>query len=151
MNPEIVEKPAFTAVGIRIQTNPKSNEIAQLWQEQGMKLGSVPNTKPDGAFGIMDIVDMEKMVMDYMAGVSVSEVGDLPEGMTSWDIPAATYAVFEATLPTLGQSFDEFYQQWLPNSDYARAPGPEYEHYGRTFSADDPNSKLSVCIPVKIK
>ncbi|MEM7124683.1 MAG: GyrI-like domain-containing protein [Chloroflexota bacterium] len=149
MNPQIVEKQAFTAVGMRIRTNPKSNEISELWTKQGQRLDEVPNAVPGGTYGIMDIVDMDAGIMDYMAAVGITEVGDMPDGMCQWDIPSATYAVFEATLPTLGNSFDTFYQEWLPNSDYERAAGPEFEHYGPTFNPHEPDSKLSVSIPVK--
>lgn len=118
IQPQITEKPAFTVVGVRIRTNPKSGEIAQLWSNHGASLINVPNMTQDGSYGVMEMIDMEADEMDYMAAVGVSEVGDIPDGMSQWDIPAATYAVFEATLPTLGASFDEFYGEWLPTSDY---------------------------------
>lgn len=151
MQPQIVDKSAFTVVGMRIRTNPKSNEISELWTKQGQRLGEVPNAAPDGAFGIMEIVDMDAGIMDYMAAVGVTEVGNMPDGMSQWDIPAATYAVFEAALPTLGRAFDTFYQEWLPSSHYQRADGPEFEHYGPSFNPHDSDSILSVSIPVKPK
>lgn len=149
MHPEIVSKDAFTAVGIRIHTSPKSNEISELWQRHGERLGEVPNPAQDGAYGIMEMTDMAATAMDYMAAVVVTEMGDMPDGMSQWDVPAGTYAVFESTLPALGQKFDTFYQEWLPSSDYQRAAGPEFEQYGPTFDPHDPESKLSVYIPVQ--
>lgn len=149
MQPQIVSKDAFTAVGIRIQTNPKSNEISELWQRHGERLGEVPNPTQDGAYGIMEMTDMAAGNMDYMAAVAVTTVCDMPDGMSQWDVPAATYAVFEATLPALSQGFDTFYQEWLPSSDYQRAAGPEFEQYGPAFDPHDPESKLSVYIPVQ--
>jgi AraC family transcriptional regulator len=86
-----------------------------------------------------------------MAGNPVEKVADLPAGMTCWDVPTNTYAVFEATLPTIGDTFGYIYNTWLPTSGYQQAAGPYFERYGETFNPDDPNSKLSIYIPVEKK
>lgn len=151
METKIVEQAAFTTVGIRVQAQPKSPELGQLWSEQGMRLGEVPNALPNGAFGVMDMVDMEQNILEYMAAVSVSEVGELPDGMSVWEVPEGTYAVFETTLPTIGEGFDAFYSKWLPESAYQRACGPEFEHYGPSFNPHEPDSVVSVYVPVKPK
>lgn len=150
MQPEIVDKAGFDAVGIRIRTQPKSNEIAELWRDQGMRLNEVSNATGGGAVGVMALADAEQMIMDYMAAVPVNDITTpLPEGMSEWSVPAGTYAVFSSTLPTLANSFENFYQQWLPKSGYQRGAGPEYEEYGIEFDPNDPNSILHVCIPIE--
>jgi AraC family transcriptional regulator len=86
-----------------------------------------------------------------MAGEEVKQVGDLPAAMTSWDIPANTYAVFETTLSTIGETFGHIYNAWLPNSGYQHAVAPHFERYGKTFNPDDPNSTFEIYIPVEKK
>jgi AraC family transcriptional regulator len=61
-------------------------------------------------------------------------------------VPANTYAVFEATLPTLAETFDHIYNKWLPDSGCQQAIGPYFERYDANFSPDNP--VLSIYIPV---
>lgn len=150
MNPQIVKKDAFTVVGVRISTKPKSNEITQLWQRHGERLSEVQHVaEPNAAYGVMETTDMEAGVLEYMAGMAVTKVDDVREGMSSWEIPAATYAVVETTLPEIGQAFDFLHGEWIPASHYDHGGSPEFEYYGPDFSPHDPASKLSVYIPVK--
>jgi AraC family transcriptional regulator len=93
--------------------------------------------------------DEKTGTFDYMAGVAVEKAVALPAGMAQWEVPASTYAVFEATLPTIGQVFGDIYNTWLPTSGYQQAAGPNFEHYGETFNPDDPTSILSIYIPVE--
>ena len=107
MNPRIVTKEAFTVVGIPITTAPKSNAIPQLWQQQGERLMEVKHlAEPNTAYGVIEMTDMAAGVLTYMAAMSVTKAGDIPDGMSSWAIPAATYAVVDTTLPDIGKAFD---------------------------------------------
>lgn len=149
MQPQFVTKSAFTVVGLRIHTKPMTPEIPHLWDQFAPRMDEVQHpAEPGVSYGLMDHFDHKLGELDYMAGNPVETVGDLPTGMTHWDVPANTYAVFEATLPTLGETFDHIYNKWLPTSGYQQAPGPYFERYGETFDPHDPNSKLSVYIPV---
>jgi AraC family transcriptional regulator len=152
MQPRFVTKPAFTVVGMRIHTKPMTQEIPELWQQFGPRMDEVaPAAEPGVSYGLMDNLDMERGELDYMAGSPVNKVEKLPTGMTQWEVPANTYAVFEATLPTLGQTFGYIYNTWLPTSGYQQVPGPYFERYGETFNPDDPAAKLSIYIPVEKK
>jgi len=150
MQPQFVTKPTFTVAGMRIHTKPMTPEIPNLWQQFGPRMGEIQHSAEHHvAYGLMDHFDQEIGKFDYMAGVAVVKADDLPTGMTGWDVPANTYAVFEATLPTLGETFGYIYNTWLPTSGYQQAAGPNFERYGETFNPDDPTSKLSIYIPVE--
>ena len=150
MQPQLVTKPAFTVVGLAIKTQPMTPEIPALWRQFGPRMGEAPHlAEPGVSLGLMDILDREDGKMDYIAGNPVTQVGKLPAGMTSWQAPANTYAVFEATLPTIPQTFDYIFNTWLPTSGYQQAAGPYFERYGETFDPSEPGSKLSIYIPVK--
>jgi AraC family transcriptional regulator len=85
---------------------------------------------------------------DDVAALHVSNASDLPEGMVGVEVPAARYAVFTCTLPTLSPIYRQI-QEWLPQSEYEHAGTPEFEYYGEGFDPEDPNSPMSVYIPVK--
>jgi len=150
VQPQFITKPAFTVVGMRIHTKPMTQEIPDLWQQFVTRIDEVQHiSESHVSYGLMDNVEEQAGVLDYMAGNAVEQVADLPAGMTRWDVPANTYAVFEATLPSIGETFDYAYNTWLPTSGYQPAAGPYFERYGETFNPEDPTSKLSIYIPVE--
>jgi AraC family transcriptional regulator len=150
MQPQFVTKPAFTVVGMLIHTKPMTAEIPQLWRQFGPRMDEVQYvTEPRVSYGLMDQFNQELGHLDYMAGEAVEQVIDLPVGMTHWNVPANTYAVFETVLPKIGETFDYIYNTWLPTSGYQHAAAPYFERYGETFDPDDPTSKLSIYIPVE--
>ena len=150
MQPTLVVKPTFTVVGIRIHTSPMSQDIPNLWQRFGPRIDEVQYVaEPHVSYGLMDNFDLANGVLDYMAGVAVAQVIDLPAGMTYWDVPANTYAVWETTLPSIPQTFDYIYTTWLPTSGYQQVVGPYFERYGETFDPADPTSPVAIYIPVK--
>jgi AraC family transcriptional regulator len=152
MKPQFVTKPAFTVVGMLIHTKPMTQEIPNLWQQFGPRMGEIQHlAEPGVSYGLMDHFDQEMSKLDYMAGNAVEKVVDLPPGMTHWNVPANTYAVFEATLPTISDTFGYIYNTWLPTSGYQQAAGPYFERYGETFNPHDPTSTLSIYIPVEKK
>jgi len=152
MQPQIITKAAFTVVGLRIHTKPMTEEIPALWGQFGPRMGEAQHlAEPGASYGLMDNFDQKLSELDYMAGESVLKADDLPAGMTRWDVPANTYAVFETTIPTIGETYGHIYNTWLPTSGYQHAVGPYFERYGETFEPDDPASTLKIYIPVEKK
>jgi AraC family transcriptional regulator len=145
--PTFITKPAFSVVGLRLRTKPKSPEIPKLWDEFVPRMGELPNvSEPYASYGVMIGVGDG---LDYMAGNPVSEITELPAGMSRWDIAETTYAVFESTLSTLPETFDYIFGTWFPTSEYQHASGPLLERYGETFSPENP--VVHVYIPVTKK
>jgi AraC family transcriptional regulator len=97
----------------------------------------------------MDNLDVQRGSLDYMAGVSVSKLEHLPDGMVSWKVPSNTYAVFETTLASIGDVFSHIYGSWLPTSGYEQLAVPYFERYGESFNPGDPSSTLEIYIPVR--
>jgi AraC family transcriptional regulator len=146
MQPHFITKPAFTVVGLLLHTQPMAPEIPQLWDKFVPRIDEVQHvTEPHVSYGLMESFD-QMTRLDYMAGVAVETVGELPEGLSQWTVPANTYAVFETTLPTIGDTFSYIYSTWLPTSGYRQAAGAYFERYGETFSPDNPS--LSIYIPI---
>lgn len=148
LQPQFVTKPAFTVVGLRIRTRPMAQDIPQLWDKFVPRIREIQHgIEPQVSYGLMGNFDLQAGAMDYMAGNPVKTIAELPKGMTSWDVPTNTYAVFETTLPKISETFDAIYNTWLPASGYQQAAGPYFERYGENFSPDTP--KLSIYIPVE--
>ena len=150
MEPQFVTKPAFTVVGMLLRATPMSPEIPQLWDRFAPRIDEIPHlAEPDVSYGVMGNFDTATSQFDYLAGCSVTAVDEMPEGMRRWDVPAQTYAVFETTIPTMGQTMDAIYTHWLPTSGYRQVNSMYFERYGETFSPEDPASTLSIYIPVE--
>lgn len=151
MDPQFVTKSAFTVVGLLIHTSPKNPNIPELWDRFGPRIHEVAYiSEPYASYGLMDHVNFQLGQLDYMAGCEVTQAEALPVGLTRWQVPTNTYAVFETTLAKIGETFDAIYSNWLPTSGYQQAPGPYFERYGETFNPDDPTTaKLDIYIPVE--
>ncbi|MFQ5813600.1 MAG: GyrI-like domain-containing protein [Anaerolineae bacterium] len=150
MEPKIVERSAFTVVGMHYYGQNENNEIPQMWQEFGPRIQEIEHVvNPHVAYGISDNMDEETGEFDYVAGFEVSNAADIPEGMVSWEVPAGTYAVFTTTLPRIGETFQHAYRTWMPEAGRQPTSGPDFELYDENFDPQDPNSEFEVCVPIK--
>lgn len=148
MELRFVTKPAFTVVGLRIRAKGGDQAMSHVWDKFVPRMGEIKHASDvRESYGVMDGFDAQDGMMDYMAGNPVDKVADLPKGMTSWDVPANTYAVFETTLGKIGETFHDIHSKWLPASGRNIAPGPHLELYGEDFSPANP--KVSIYIPVE--
>ena len=128
MHTKIEQKPGFTIVGMKYRGKNQKNEVPQLWEVFVPRMAEVLNRTGLGvSYGVMDNYDEESGEFDYIAGVEVGSVEDIPDGMVSHVVPDQTYSVFKCTLPTLHQTFEHIYQKWIPESGHKRAKGPEFE------------------------
>jgi AraC family transcriptional regulator len=146
MEPKIVTKSAFTVVGMSYHGKNENNEIPQLWQEFGPRMGEIEHIV--NCCGVCGKVE-EDGAFQYVAGFEVSSVGDIPKGMVSWKVPEQKYAVFTCTLPTIHQAFGHAHETWLPQSGYRRGAGPELELYDEDFDPNVKDSKMYIYIPIE--
>ncbi|MEJ9312903.1 AraC family transcriptional regulator [Priestia megaterium] len=160
MNYRIEEKEAFHIVGITERVpivfhgvNPK---IAAMWEslndETVRKLKELSNVTPLGLLsaslnfseGRME----EKGQLDHYIGVATTK--DCPDHLVQLEVPAGTWAVFEAVGPfpeTLQNVWGRIYSEWFPSSNYEQVEGPEIlwnEHKNVT----SPTFKSEIWIPV---
>ena len=146
MNVKTEQKAAMTIVGLNIRTKPLAPDIPALWPKFVARIPEIENpAEPHVAYGVMRPFPDGLL---YMAGVSVSKPGRIPNGMESVTIPAGTYAVFSYPISQLGKGFGEIYNKLLPASGLRVVPGPSLEHYGADFKAHDPNAPVGIWIPV---
>ncbi len=150
MEPKIVNRSAFTVVGMKYRGKNENNEIPQMWQALGPRVSEIKNISDDHvAYGISANMDSETGEFDYVAGFEVSSAEEVPAGMVRFEVPGGRYAVFSTTLPKIGETFQQAYHAWLPQSGYQPAGTAEFELYDEHFDPQDPDSKFDLYIPIK--
>ena len=149
MEPKIVTKPAFTVVGMLYHGKNENNEIPQLWGEFMTRAQEIRQVAtPHLGYGVCgDLDDSDEF--NYLAGFGVTGVDKIPAGMSSWEVPEQTYAVFPCTLKSIHQAYQYAFQTWLPQSGYQRAEGPDFELYDEDFDDKAQDPELTIYIPIK--
>ncbi|MBL0728850.1 GyrI-like domain-containing protein [Piscinibacter sp. HJYY11] len=148
----ILERPAFTVMGLHIQTRPMSPDIPALWPRFMSREAEIERPTEQGvSYGVMhsDSPDMSRL--DYWAALAVAPSSRTPAGMETLTIPGGHYAVFRYPLSGLGAGFGEIFHTLLPGSDYEQVPGPYFERYNEAFDPGDPNSLVEIYLPVRRK
>ncbi len=148
VQPQIVNKQDFKVVGLRFRGNHDGGEIKALWDQFRERMEELQAADAGDAYGVMDNFDYEKGEYDYLAGLQVDTDEQAPEGMETWHVPAQNYAVFPTSVSSLMDAY-EASESWFPTSNYRRAPGPEFERYGKDDNPADPDSPLRLYIPVE--
>ena len=148
---EVIERPAFTVVGMNIRTKNMSPEIPALWPKFVARIGEIENpAEPRVSYGVMRLpLPSGMQALDYMAAVSVKPGGRVPGGMEALTIPAGMYTACRYPLAELGKGFGEIFNRLLPQSDYAQVPGPWFERYDESFDPHDPRSLVEICLPLR--
>lgn len=149
----IKPKSSFKIIGLQLVGNSDNKEFPKLWERLTARAEEVKPLakKPIVAYGVCSNFNMETNIFDYTAGLEVEDNSPIPEGMVELEIPIQDYAVFPCTLPTLMETIQKIYNDWLPNSEYKRANGPEFELYEADFDPNTENSTLYLYIPVEKK
>lgn len=66
-------------------------------------------------------------LLPRMLDPASTESEELAEGLVCWEIPEQTYAVCSCTSPRLAEAFQKLLNEWLPQTNFERAPGPEFD------------------------
>ncbi len=137
MSYRITETGTIRFVGIRIPLTEDMEEnqrtVPGFWKETlGKKQFSdiclLSDEHPKGILGISVYHDPEN-IFYYIAAATSKEA---PAGMFEYEIPAATWAVFENDgrfKENVQDVFKRFYTEWLPFSGYEYAGLPDIEVY----------------------
>jgi len=160
MNYRIEEKEAFRIVGIKkrvpIIFSGVNPEIASMWEsldgEMINKLKKLSNVTPLGLIsastnfseGRME----EKGELDHYIGAATTK--ECPNNLAQLEVPASTWAVFEAIGPfpdTLQDVWGRIYSEWFPSSNYEQIEGPEIL-WNEDKNITSPTFKSEIWIPI---
>lgn len=162
MNYRIEEKASFRMVGIMKRVpliyegvNP---HIAAMWQSLDeatiQTLKALSNIEPRGLISASTNFSEGRQdggELDHYIGVATTQ--DHPEQLAWLEVPASTWAVFEAVGPfpeTLQNIWGRIYAEWFPVSSYQQAPGPEIL-WNESKEVSSPTFKSEIWIPVSKK
>lgn len=131
-------------------TSETTQGIPQLWEQFIAHIGKVPGQKDDVTYGICCNPD-DKGSFEYIAGVEISKLDDLPDQYRWVEIQPQYYAVFEhkGSLETLPKTFEYIWKTWLPNSAHEAADAPEFERYSADFNPQTGEGTLEIWLPLK--
>jgi len=174
MEPKIVIKEEFTAMGIEIRTSFEDEEfsmkIKDLWSDFNSQnlLSEIPNkVDSNTCLGMSCDFDGDGN-FSYFLCSEVDKVDEVPEGMNVKVIPSTKYAVFtvkggekQEIGRKLGEAWTYFFNSWLPNSgyeqpgvyepnsgkDYNEETAANFELYDERFT--ESNFEVDLYIPIK--
>ncbi|KVV02379.1 MULTISPECIES: GyrI-like domain-containing protein [Pseudomonas] len=127
-----------------------SGNIPELWERFIRDMGGIANQEGEETYGVCCNPDGQGG-FEYIAGVAISKLDDLPERFRWVELQPQEYAIFEhrGALASLSQTFQAIWQQWLPASGYSAADAPEFERYSADFNPGTGTGVLEIWLPIK--
>lgn len=161
MEPQIVQKPELLLVGVEgafiHALSPDANNlqvIGQLWNQFNDRIASVPHRIGTACYGVIysrpEHERSHRHELQYVAGVPVSQLTQLPTGMVSHTVPAHMFAVFthRGPIDKIGETCESIYRHWLPQSEYEHADVADVEVYDERFDCEDEESENEYWISI---
>lgn len=151
MEAKIVHLDKFMVVGMQYIGKNEQGEIGKMWGEFIPRIPEIRHTREgDESYGVC--IDNPENGMEYIAGLPVTDMADIPRGMICKEVPAQDYVVFPSQgLDQIGATYHRILKDWLPESAYEATGGPDFEYYPPEFDPDDPDTILYIYYPIKKK
>ncbi len=123
--------------------------IPAQWQRFQPHLGNIPGQVGSTAHGVCCNSDDEGS-LDYIAGVEVSDLSDLPAEFSRVRVPARWYAVFfhRDHISAVRATWRTIWSKWLPESGHEVADVPSFERYGGAFDPRTGMGGLEIWVPL---
>ncbi|MDZ4760516.1 MAG: AraC family transcriptional regulator [Alphaproteobacteria bacterium] len=151
--PEIRSSGAMLIAGIRqFLRYEDRGTIPAIWRQLGAHLGNTPNEIEGAAYGLcMAPANGDEGGFDYAAGVAVTSLDDLPEGLTGLRLPPRRYACFrhEGHVSALGSTCAAIPDAWPEGLEQPRGQMQMIEVYGKTFNPHTGFGDMEVWIPLE--
>lgn len=158
MKPEFVHLPEILIAGTHVQTSLMESHTQRLWKGFMTRQREILNRTdqayyalqvyPEGYFGPGFTPSMK---FEEWAGVAVSSVDNLPEGMELLRIPGGTFAKFmyQGMAKDFGNMARYLYSEWLPSSEESVAQKAHFQVMGDKYlGPENPESVEEVFIPL---
>ena len=151
---QLVSKDEFHAIGIEL-TGPYSElqQIGPLWQTFVSRIGEIPARINPDAMVSMGLTKDRPTDFTYYASVEVANVSEVPEGMVSLTVPAASYAVFthKGSTDKLGDTINQA-RRTIKESGYGiNHDAYWFELYDKRYNPTSENSEFDLYFPIAAK
>jgi len=133
-------------------TQETTEDIPALWEKLIPHLGKIPAQVNEVTYGVCCNADGEGG-FEYIAGVQIDKLDDLPEKYRWVEIQPQKYAVFEhkGSLAQLPDTFQYIWNTWLPQSGHEAADAPEFERYSEDYNPKLNTGTLEIWLPIKAR
>lgn len=154
MDPKIVTKPAFKAIGLSYVGKNDQGEIPQLWGTFNQRDNEIPSVENTAAYGLCFSFPegAAEGEFEYVAAFEVPDGQTTPSGMVARDVPTHKYAVFthHGKLDKLGETYEYIYNTWLPQSGLEVHPSKfDMEVYDERFIPDLDDLEFDIYVALK--
>jgi predicted transcriptional regulator YdeE/DNA-binding transcriptional MerR regulator len=155
MEPKIVNRPAFKAVGLSYVGKNEHHEISEMWGRFNQACGPIKRINHDEAFGLcFSTVEGPSRPgeFEYVACFEVSDDKDVPAGMVFRQVPAYKYAVFthHGKLDNLQETYQYIYNTGLAQAGLKLHPDKyDMEVYDEDFKLGSDDSKFYIYVAIE--
>ncbi|MET1079585.1 MAG: AraC family transcriptional regulator [Pseudomonas sp.] len=149
--PRFEQGPALLIAGLSERFTFDTNEgIPTLWSRFARQIETLPGRLGWVTYGLC-CNPGEDGSFEYLAGVQVRRLEDLPAHFTRLKLPARRYAVFthQGPVTTLHQTVHVLWNHWLPASGLRVADAPEFERYSEDFNPLAGTGVVDIWIPLE--
>ncbi|OZG74208.1 hypothetical protein BTA51_04100 [Hahella sp. CCB-MM4] len=148
--PRILEKPAFTVIGMVYSSADESDTIPALWGRYLPRESEIEGAvEPGVSYGLC--LSAEGGEFRYVAGIEVKSGSPVPEGMISVDVAPHRYAVLTHTGPVmeLVNTFREACTRVLPENGLEHNGQVDFELYDHRFKGpENPQSEVDIYLSI---
>lgn len=159
MRYRVVDKPAFTVVGLKarvplVHLGPNQaiiDFVRGIEPQTSERLDKLSDQEPQGLVAVCDDLDpsrAEGTELDYYHGVITS--APAPEGTAVLPVPAGIWAVFTTSGPVpqaIQELWRDVFTEWFPSNPYRGRPGPEILR--TRLSPDKTEADAELWLPVE--
>lgn len=155
MQPKIVNRPAFKAVGLSYVGKNENGEIGQMWGRFNQNCQGIKTINKKEALGLcFSTVEgpSQPGEFEYVACLEVADGKDVPAGMVYRQVPDYKYAVFthHGKLNTLGETYQYIYNTGLAQAGLTLHPDKfDMEVYDEDFLFDSDDSKFYIYVAIQ--
>ena len=155
MQPTIVSRSAFKAIGLSYVGKNEHGEISQMWGRFNKRSNEVKNINEKEAFGLCfsTVVGPARPgEFEYVACLEVADDSAVPTGMVYRQVPAYKYAVFthHGKLDKLGETYQFVYCTGLAQAGLKPHPDKfDMEVYDEAFKIDSDESRFYIYVAVE--
>ena len=132
------------------------DDIPKQWERFVPQIANVRGRVGEADYGLCIDMSAGDKGFDYVTGVQVAELANLPAGWVGVRIPAQTYAIFShpGHVSTIRVTAHAIGEEWLPESGREPAQpsdgGPNLiERYGPQFDPNTGTGDIELWLPIK--
>ncbi len=147
MDCKVVSVSSKKVIGMEYRGKNENGEIPKLWEVFMQKYTQIKTPSSENMYGLYYDYD-ENNVFTSFAGLEVSEITSIPEGMVIKEIPSRDYAVFtfKGHISEIGAFWEKIYTEYMQKNNLVPDYGLSFELYDERFAK---SGECDIYVPIK--